>query len=585
MAYSLSTHFAGQGLLDRFHFFTGQDPTHGFVDYQSKEQALASNLVSVDEFNRVRIGVDSINTYSTRDRGRPSVRITSNDAFTHGLFMADFAHMPGSTCGTWPSFWAFNNQENGTSWPAGGEVDIIEGANTAQRNLFSGHTVPGCQVSGSGFAGTQGPTDCSLTPDNIGCSFAADVSDPATYGDAFNAEGGGVYALEWDSNDIKIWHFSRSAIPENIKLAPMVRPEPNTWGPPQVVFGGSRCKVDSYFYDMSLAINTNFCGAYAGRIWGEADECNKLAPTCEEYVASNPSSFQNAFWEINYIDIYQKAGVMNSTSSRLPPKSALATQPPFPSTTSSVVIPSGTRTVTVTTITRVMSTAAPTRTSSGLADPAAIEEWTLLGCFGSGAGYESFTPKASSATMNAETCVASCAGSRYAGVSGQTCYCADTLSDATAVANELCDVPCPGNSREVCGGAGKDGLVGAPTNSSSHPLARAASSDTMLTVYGKLDDAVPPGAPGKGKSVSKNMSMNYATATRGSMPGTVTSAGTGTAVTVPTACASSSVPVLAPVPVTGAGTRAWERFAGRFCVVFLFWLWGWVCDYYVFTDL
>jgi hypothetical protein len=28
--------------------------------------------------------------------------ITSNDVYTHGLFIADFAHMPGSTCGTWP---------------------------------------------------------------------------------------------------------------------------------------------------------------------------------------------------------------------------------------------------------------------------------------------------------------------------------------------------------------------------------------------------------------------------------------------------------------------------------------------------
>lgn len=65
--------------------------------------------------------------------------------------------MPASTCGTWPAceasyvnpfvyleltclVWVFNNQENGTNWPEGGEIEIIEGANTVQRNLYSAHT-------------------------------------------------------------------------------------------------------------------------------------------------------------------------------------------------------------------------------------------------------------------------------------------------------------------------------------------------------------------------------------------------------------------------------------------------------------
>lgn len=35
--------------------------------------------------------------------------------------------------------WAFNEKDS-ASYPAGGEVDIIEGANTAERNLISAHT-------------------------------------------------------------------------------------------------------------------------------------------------------------------------------------------------------------------------------------------------------------------------------------------------------------------------------------------------------------------------------------------------------------------------------------------------------------
>lgn len=72
--------------------------------YQSKENALAKDLVSVGfDYNNVRLGVDSNNTYSTSDKGRPSVRLTSHDVFTHGLFIADIYHMPASTCGTWPA--------------------------------------------------------------------------------------------------------------------------------------------------------------------------------------------------------------------------------------------------------------------------------------------------------------------------------------------------------------------------------------------------------------------------------------------------------------------------------------------------
>ncbi|KAK8079985.1 GPI anchored endo-1-3(4)-beta-glucanase [Apiospora hydei] len=148
MAYSLATHYAGQALLDGFSFFTGKDPSNGFVNYQSQAAATVQGLISIDEFNRVRLGVDTYNNYTVSDVGRPSVRLTSYQGFTHGLFIADFAHMPASTCGVWPAYmlssvflvWAFNNDQNGTKWPLGGELDIIEGANTASRNLFSAHT-------------------------------------------------------------------------------------------------------------------------------------------------------------------------------------------------------------------------------------------------------------------------------------------------------------------------------------------------------------------------------------------------------------------------------------------------------------
>ncbi|KAI0008572.1 glycoside hydrolase family 16 protein [Xylariaceae sp. FL0662B] len=562
MAYSISTHYAGQGLLDSFSFLTGHDPNNGFVNYQSREDALAKNIVSIDEFNRVKLGVDSVNTYSTNDGGRPSVRLTSYEGFTHGLFIADFEHMPASTCGSWPAFWAFNNADDGANWPVGGEVEIIEGANTVQRNLFSAHTTAGCKAPTTGFTGDQSRTTCEPTPENFGCNYAAPTSDTSSYGDTFNAGGGGVYAMEWDSDALKLWHFPRSNTPADIKMAPVVSPNPENWGPPQAIFGGSDCDADTFFFNMSLVININFCGDYAGNVWGKADKCNLLAPTCPEFVAGNPGAFENTFWNINYIDIYQKGAPNNmtvppifpnttTTASSLPPISNATAAPSGP-------VPSNTRTVTISTVTQVISTVEPTSTGGGLADPSTINDYTLLGCFGSAGGYQSFSQIASVPNMDNEACVGSCKGRKYAGVYNDTCYCADALGDAAAVANALCDTPCPGNGGEICGGvldpsemtgAGLSNstlrtnytLGGNTTLSPRYHHRRAAPPTILLTLYGDLSSAsVPADAPAMGGSL--DLPPSSSTTTPATTPSNATAtATTTTAVTVTytTVCATN----------------------------------------------
>ncbi|KAI0841828.1 glycoside hydrolase family 16 protein [Hypoxylon sp. FL0890] len=531
LGYSLTTHYGGQGLLDSFSFFTGNDPTNGFVDYQSKEDALAKNLVSIGhDYNNVRLGVDSNNTYSTSDKGRPSVRLTSHDTFTHGLFIADIYHMPASTCGTWPAFWAFNNQDEGANWPVGGELEIIEGANTAQRNLFSAHTAEGCQAPSDGFTGEQGSTDCSPSRENIGCNYASPPSDTTSYGDPFNAEGGGVYALEWDSQDLKLWHFPRSTIPDDIVYGHVVGPDPSSWGPPQAVFGGSSCDPDTYFFNLSLVLNINFCGDYAGNIWGKADQCNLLAPTCEEFVANNPDSFQEAYWDINYIDVYQWGPLTNMT---IPPLSSDSAASATPTTTSATpastdVTPTHTRTIT-------LSTVQPAETHS-LMDPATIDDYTLLGCLRSDAGYPSFTQVASHSGMDNGACVGHCSGRKYAGVYEDTCYCTDTLGDTRAVENAMCNVPCSGNGDEVCGGHVDSTERHRPLSmmvNSARPVnsstlhRRDAPANILLTVYGNLaDDPMPPAAPAMGGTAMDSYRMIQAPNT------TVTTAITVTYTTV-----------------------------------------------------
>ncbi len=91
--------------------------------------------------------------------------------------------------------------------------------------------------------------------DNTGCAYAAPGDDTASYGNAFNSVGGGVYALEWDDEALKVWHFARSGIPDDIVYAGDASPDPRNWGTPQAVFGGAGCDADTYFHDLSLALN------------------------------------------------------------------------------------------------------------------------------------------------------------------------------------------------------------------------------------------------------------------------------------------------------------------------------------------
>ncbi|EMR61696.1 putative endo- -beta- protein [Eutypa lata UCREL1] len=542
MPYSLTTHYAGSSLLDGFSFFTGADPNGGFVNYQNRADAETEGLVSIDEFNRVRLGVDSRNTYSTTDEGRPSVRLTSDKAFDHGLVIADFYHMPASTCGTWPAFWAFDNEDGGANYPAGGEVDIIEGANAAERNLISAHTL---------VVGLR--TDMDAKPDNIGCNYAAPASDTTSYGNAFNAEGGGVYALEWDDEELKIWHFPRSAIPDDIVYAGIVSPNPETWGPPQAVFGGSDCDANTYFYNLSLVINTNFCGDYAGNTWGDFEECTAQAPTCEEFVAGNPDSFLGSYWDINYIDVYvvsPNVGPLfpNTTIPIFPnttfpnttfpnttfPNTTASSSILFPNATSSATTsgglptsldpteaPSRTRTVTLATVSATSPPPEPTQSDGSSTNPGNIDGYTLLGCFGSRGGFQPFTQVAFLPNMDNEVCVSSCAGFKYAGVYDETCYCAGNLGDATPVDIDECDIPCPGNQFEFCGGlvdgdeTGLPGVGGNSTTNGTLPIGsgsgtnstlamryhqrRAAPNNILLTVYGDLtEEPLPAPAPGMG---------------------------------------------------------------------------------------
>ncbi|GAB7341941.1 hypothetical protein MBLNU457_g0244t2 [Dothideomycetes sp. NU457] len=283
--------------FDMFSFWTGADPTHGFVDYLSQSDAQSAGLINNNN-GGIYIGVDSTNQ---APNGRESVRITSNKVYNAGsLVILDLAHMPGGICATWPAFWTV-----GPNWPAGGEIDIIEGVHTQTTNDITLHTSPGCSISNNGaFSGHISTDNCYIYADgqtaNAGCQIQ--TSNTATYGAGFNAVGGGVYAMEWTTEAISVYFFQRGSIPSDISSG---NPNPAGWGEPIAQFQGA-CDIPNFFTDNQLVFDNTFCGDWAGATWGSSGCASDQYPTCESFVANNPSAFQESFWQINGLKVYSQ---------------------------------------------------------------------------------------------------------------------------------------------------------------------------------------------------------------------------------------------------------------------------------------
>ncbi|KAJ4365725.1 nicotinate-nucleotide diphosphorylase (carboxylating) [Neocucurbitaria cava] len=344
--YKLTDDISYANFFSSFDFFTGPDPTQGFVQYQNLTSAIEQKLIGyLPDTQSVFLGVDYTNK---NDKGRASVRIESKKAWSQGLLIADIRHMPASQCSVWPAYWLLGYDPTGkTSWPELGEVDLLEGVNDYEQNSVTLHTSKGCVVDNStmpapstggtssteaAFTGLMTTDDCDVAAagqgKNVGCSIQApkimsgvqlgsgtdsEETSLPSYGTEFNKAGGGIYAMEWTSSGISVWFIPRNSAAyttnfgNNTSTNSMTSPDPSTWGiTPIARFSGSGCDYTQRFQNLKVIFDTTFCGEWAGKEWDKSCAAKTGVATCEAYVRDNPDAFTEAYWEIAGLKWYQR---------------------------------------------------------------------------------------------------------------------------------------------------------------------------------------------------------------------------------------------------------------------------------------
>lgn len=176
--------------------------------------------------------------------------------------------------------------------------------NTQTTNAVTLHTSAGCTMEGVSRSQTGAVTSANCDVNaagqgaNVGCGVSSGNSN--TYGTGLNNNKGGIYVTRWTVNEgIQVWFFPRNSIPGDISSN---SPNPSTWGTPLASFPFQSACPSSKFKELRIVLNLTFCGDWAGSVYGSSG----CPSNCVDYVKNTPSAFNEAYWKINSLKVYQQ---------------------------------------------------------------------------------------------------------------------------------------------------------------------------------------------------------------------------------------------------------------------------------------
>ncbi|GAA5841387.1 hypothetical protein JCM11251_006174 [Rhodosporidiobolus azoricus] len=326
-AYSLTKDYSGERFFDGWSYYGHYDNlTNGDIDWVNKTDS--SDLTYMNAAGNAIIKADNTSTVLYPNKRR-SVRIQSNDSYGIGsMWVFDFLHVPYG-CSVWPAAWS-----QAANWPQGGEIDTFEGVNLQSTNQMALHTDSGCMASTSSssnsFTGNLTYDNCDHDANsNSGCTVVD--QNPASYGEAFAAAGGGVWATALSSDGIKIWFFSRPDVPSDLLASnSSAVPNPDNWGTPTASYASSSCNIADYFAPQHLVLDITACGDWAGAPSIINQTCPVTTNLCYTSFVLNSTNFDTAYFEIPSIRVYYdedraaESSAQTTSSSTSPAGSAVA---------------------------------------------------------------------------------------------------------------------------------------------------------------------------------------------------------------------------------------------------------------------
>jgi len=109
--------------------------------------------------------------------------------------------------------------------------------------------------------------------------------------------------MQWTASGIFVWFFPRDMIPPNIADG---RPDPTQWGEEykQATFQGD-CDFARAVKDRHITFDTKFCGDWAGGLWAAKRLYCKAWNLVRKLCQYNPTAFEEAYWPINFVKVYQ----------------------------------------------------------------------------------------------------------------------------------------------------------------------------------------------------------------------------------------------------------------------------------------